>query len=133
MRSPILGSFRSKREEPGDGHIGVSNLPTGIWLQARDLHAIDGASWSRDVSVWWTRKVVLATRATCKLDSEAFALEFGSVYVLVRVHCRRKGEVKEVGWLVRKAMTKLAGDSEHKRCKLYLARHHGHPWRLHIQ
>jgi len=64
-------------------------LPTGVWLQACDLHTVDSTTWSWYVAIGRARKIILAARATGKLDSESFALEFRSMeswYDITSVH-----------------------------------------------
>lgn len=63
---------------------GIANLPTGLWLQTSDLHAIDGASRPGDIAIRGPGKVILAAWTTGKLNCEAFTFELGPIYSSVR-------------------------------------------------
>lgn len=62
----------------------MSNLPTRIGLQTCNLHAINSATWSRNIAIRRTGEIILAARATGKLHCKSFSLEFCSIYTEVR-------------------------------------------------
>ena len=56
----------------------VSDLPASLRCQTSDVHSVDGATRTRNVSIGGT-KVIFSSRATSKLDSQSLAFEFGTV------------------------------------------------------
>ena len=56
----------------------IADLPAGLGCEARKVHSVDGTTWSGNIAVGGA-EVVLSSRASSELDSEAFAFELGAI------------------------------------------------------
>jgi hypothetical protein len=61
--------------------IEMDDLPTGLWRDARNLHAVDSTSWSRNIvgAIRRAMEILFVPWSTGKLHGQTFTFEVAAI------------------------------------------------------